>query len=562
MGNIFLEAALKYAGMGLSVIPCNPSMKEERGKKALVKWEKYQKERAGEGQIREWWGKWPKAMIGAVTGEISGIFAVDADTEEAKEQLNTVLPESLLTPTTKSPHGVHNLLKYHPGIRNYNKGNGEIKFHVRGEGGYIIVPPSQRENGLAYAWLVDPFSTAFAEAPIELVNKINKCLYVYGENGEKRNKAQQEQQGVTISFDYPGRDESLFHVAWMLARGGEHEANIRYVLENIAKNCNPPFPEKEMALKIKSALDRRKKRERNWQAEVEDFLSVTERNISVTEAQQALQSVTREEKSAVRMAFYRLKGKIIEPVGEREGVYRRINKDLKIMDLKHANKDEFEVTLPLDLGSKVLIRPKNIIIIAGVKSGYKTTFLLNVVMNNMNRYEIDYLNYEMGEVEFAARLDYFNEEFGMKIDDWKFRAIKAMENFHDFVDESKKIWIVDYMQDLEKPWLVAKQIEKIHSKLKDGICFISLQKATGARWARGGEYTRQISRLYLTLERIGEKNIIKIDDAKEYRRENPSGLIREYKVQSWAKYIPQTPWYTEDEQDILKTERKGKDRWS
>ena len=238
------------------------------------------------------------------------------------------------------------------------------------------------------------------------------------------------------------------------------------------------------------------------------------------------------------------------------------------MDFKNADRREFSVILPLDLGSRVVVRPKNIIVVAGEKSAGKTMFMLNVVKDNMHRYEIDYLNSEMGEEELGIRIDLFNKAHDMKMEDWKFRPISRKNNFHDVVTDDKKIWIIDYMQDLEKPWLVSKQIEQVHEKLKNGICLIALQKASHSDYARGGEYTTQISRLYLTLQRMGGKSYAKILDAKEFRSENPRGLMREYKIVSGAKYIPQTPWVDEEELaqsgeiDSVGTKRGGKSKWA
>lgn len=137
--------------MGYSVIPCNPSEEEEKGKKPFIKWERYQKERAAPEQIKEWWAKWPAAMIGIVTGEISGIFVVDADSEAAKEKIEELLPENFEGPMVKTPRpGYHYYFANHKGILNSNNG----VFHVRGSGGFVIAPPSKRSNGLTYSWQI------------------------------------------------------------------------------------------------------------------------------------------------------------------------------------------------------------------------------------------------------------------------------------------------------------------------------------------------------------------------------------------------------------------------
>ena len=65
MNNI-LKAALWYLKNGYSVIPV------KNDKKPLLKWEKYQNERATEPDVKGWFEKWPNAMLGVVTGTRKG----------------------------------------------------------------------------------------------------------------------------------------------------------------------------------------------------------------------------------------------------------------------------------------------------------------------------------------------------------------------------------------------------------------------------------------------------------------------------------------------------------
>ncbi len=102
--NDTMNAALKYLRMGFSVIPCNPTMDEEKEKKSFVEWTKYQKAKPTEALIRQWWGKWPKAMVGALTGPVSGFWGVDADTPEANRELEDLIPDTLVTPRDRASH--------------------------------------------------------------------------------------------------------------------------------------------------------------------------------------------------------------------------------------------------------------------------------------------------------------------------------------------------------------------------------------------------------------------------------------------------------------------------
>ena len=87
-----LASALKYLEKGFSVIPIKPN------KKPYISWEEFQNRRPTEDEVRQWWTRWPQAMIGIITGSISGVMVIDTDTEEADVELQSYLPESLICP--------------------------------------------------------------------------------------------------------------------------------------------------------------------------------------------------------------------------------------------------------------------------------------------------------------------------------------------------------------------------------------------------------------------------------------------------------------------------------
>ena len=67
-----LEWALKYAGLGWHVFPCNidKTPKTVNGLHDAT---------IDQAQIRCWWEKWPDASIGLATGKISGVWVLDID---------------------------------------------------------------------------------------------------------------------------------------------------------------------------------------------------------------------------------------------------------------------------------------------------------------------------------------------------------------------------------------------------------------------------------------------------------------------------------------------------
>lgn len=79
------DEAIVMAENDWSVIPIiNPAKHPETKEKVpYVAWRGYQEERAGDAQIEYWRERYPDALIGAITGAISGFVVVDCDSEES-----------------------------------------------------------------------------------------------------------------------------------------------------------------------------------------------------------------------------------------------------------------------------------------------------------------------------------------------------------------------------------------------------------------------------------------------------------------------------------------------
>jgi hypothetical protein len=168
--------------------------------------------------------------------------------------------------------------------------------------------------------------------------------------------------------------------------------------------------------------------------------------------------------------------------------------------------------------------------------------LLNTVKLNMSQKEIVYLNSEMGDSEFKQRLLLFDD---IPLQRWRFDAYHRSSNFADLITPDKKIFIIDFLEVTTDFWKVASYIQEIHRKLKNGICIIGLQKSDGKDTGRGGDFSKEKARLYLSLDYDADArtNRIKITDAKAWRGDrNPRGLVRDYKLVGGSKYHAPTQW--------------------
>lgn len=129
--------------------------------------------------IEDWWKKWPNSNIGIQTGVSSDLAVLDIDIKNngyrslAKLiEENKDLPETIKSSTGSG--GMHILFKYSGGIRNLTEFYPGID--VRGEGGYIVAPPSLHFSKKKYEWHSSnrPLEINLVKMPIWLFNKLNE----------------------------------------------------------------------------------------------------------------------------------------------------------------------------------------------------------------------------------------------------------------------------------------------------------------------------------------------------------------------------------------------------
>lgn len=539
MENQILMAAIDYQKRGYSVIPIGPQ------KKPLIKWEPYQKKKATSEEIQKWWANHPRAMVAIVTGAVSNICAIDVDEEIGKEELSKYIPDSLLIPASQTPRGGTHLYFAPPSPCPHNNARIIPGCDFRGEGGYIIAPPSSNGEGKSYAW-IPSLSLEEIEPPPLPQLYINKIL---NSNGYMRSGKKNDHNRPHLTtndhkmFIEGSRDEDLFHAANLLVKGGASEIEVRQILERLALSCSPPFPLNEIEAKIQSALKREVIRERNLAQEIREWVMTTNDHFLTTDGHKELQMTTRREFKTFTMTLLRLcEEGIIEKVGNRRGSFRRVDNQAEEVKFLTAPTTDFAITWPLGIHSLCVIYPGNIIVVAGSKSAGKTAFLLNTVKLNQAQHEIIYLNSEMGDTEFRKRLELFTD---MQLTDWKFRPYHRMGSFEDLVTGEKKIFIIDFLEVTTDFWKVAQYIQGIHRKLREGIAIIALQKSEAKEAGRGGDFSKEKARLYISLDYLPEmkKNRLKIIDAKAWRgSQNPRGMYRLYKLVNGSKFLPDDSW--------------------
>jgi hypothetical protein len=117
--------------------------------------------------INMWWSANSSFNIGLATGSISGVWVLDIDGADAESALRKLETEhGTLPPTVEVITGKGRHLYFRVGEHPIRNSAGQIApgIDVRGDGGYVVVPPSVHPSDRAYAWSVDS-AREFADAP-------------------------------------------------------------------------------------------------------------------------------------------------------------------------------------------------------------------------------------------------------------------------------------------------------------------------------------------------------------------------------------------------------------
>lgn len=240
------EWALEYAKMGLAVFPLRARNKAPATKNGCKDATTDQK------QIVSWWSKWPDSNIGIATGSASGgLVVIDLDRDEEKgcdgyeilrewQRQHGQLPDTCQSITGRG--GYH--LLYRDTVEHRNAQALYEGVDIRGEGGYIVAPPSVHPNGRAYEWEQGPDEFEIVQADV-LVKEFLK--------GPKKEQQQYFHQSEVIPEGQ--RVSTLVQLIGSQRAKGLGEAAIRAAVqaENEEK-CLPPLTDQELEKEVFPAL--------------------------------------------------------------------------------------------------------------------------------------------------------------------------------------------------------------------------------------------------------------------------------------------------------------------
>jgi putative DNA primase/helicase len=157
---------LKYARHGTPIFPVDPTDKSPLCPHGFYD------ATINEWQLRRWWRCWPNAMIGMPTGPRTRIWVLDIDalTSPAVYAMRCLIDYTAMSVTPRG--GWHFFFRWDGADIRCSIGKLARGVDVRGDGGYVAIPPSVRSDGTPYRW--GNTSIKVAEAPSWLTEEILK----------------------------------------------------------------------------------------------------------------------------------------------------------------------------------------------------------------------------------------------------------------------------------------------------------------------------------------------------------------------------------------------------
>jgi hypothetical protein len=243
-----LGVAQRYRALGWSVVPVRRG-----GKQPLVRWQMLQQRLPEAGELEQWFGLWPDANLGIVTGAISGLVVIDVDPQHGGEESLAHLERAHapLPPTVEAVTGGggRHLYFAHPGGQVRNRAGLAQGIDLRGDGGFVVAPPSLHASGRSYAWRSGhaPEDLAVAPMPGWLLERVTGRPAGRGHSLDHWRRlvrdgvAEGERNSTIASF--------AGHLLW---HGVDPEVALELLLAWNRARCRPPLSDAEVASVLRS----------------------------------------------------------------------------------------------------------------------------------------------------------------------------------------------------------------------------------------------------------------------------------------------------------------------
>jgi hypothetical protein len=215
----------------------------------------------------------------------------------------------------------------------------------------------------------------------------------------------------------------------------------------------------------------------------------------------------------------------LEQIGK---TYRLIDRTLNVIEWWKAIKgDVLGISFPrgvednttFGFEDSIIIYPKDLIVLAGEGNTAKTAWCINFMIENMDNYPVFYFSSEFNDAKFVDRMSHFNwvnlfKENGEP----KFTLVEQTENWQDKI-QPNAINIIDWIYLDDEMWKIRTIMKNIISNLERGLAIVVLQKRSYKSVGEGGEGTKDLASVYLTIRNDKElrKTVLKVEKVKSPR---------------------------------------------
>lgn len=224
--------ARMYRACGLQVVPAyNPGEDPERSfKQPKIKWKEFEDTPVPDSAFDRWYGQGgqfrTRDNMGIITGKASGnLLCVDLDVKDdnaAMQWWATILavhnhgmePETVCQKTGGGGRQI--LFRAPAGYRPPTNKTG-IGVDFRGQGGFMMCPPSMHESGKRYEWETGraPYETEIADAPEWLLEEVHNLISKHGgTKGGPRERTEASGEKNSFGLDIDGREDKLQRMVW------------------------------------------------------------------------------------------------------------------------------------------------------------------------------------------------------------------------------------------------------------------------------------------------------------------------------------------------------------
>jgi hypothetical protein len=219
--------------------------------------------------------------------------------------------------------------------------------------------------------------------------------------------------------------------------------------------------------------------------------------------------------------------------------YRIINRNIEVIEWHKAKRGNvFPLVWPFGVedntsfgfDESIVLYPRDLIVIAGEGNQGKTSFCLNLLVNNMDTYKCYYFSSEYVSVDpeenskFADRIDSIDWVNPYKEDGTpKFVVAKHPEFWQDII-QPDGVNIIDWIRPPADQWDVRATYAPIIQNLNKGIAIVAIQKRSYKSVGEGGEATKDFASAYFTIrydDKLG-KRVLKVEKVKNHGTSDPN----------------------------------------